>query len=694
MRKSAFAGVVVMCAVVFGISHFQGVANAGDAAATAAQINDGAFAMLNAVNANDAIKSNPALGAVAIFAGDANSLSHSMAAGDRAGAASALTDLESDRGAVDSVVSANPALFKAGDWNRIKTEMAALAKVIAPNGAPAHASSSPPAGAAGSVAGPGTAHAAVPAVASVAGGHATAAPAAGSIAGPATAPASDAAASSGPASEAAASSAPAAASAPVRSSDSSRNAAPQVVIESRTAEGDTIHVKGYLEGSGLRRGGIYAGAHELRDFKVAGGAGEVRLNFDIGVEGPTADEVIRVYDTGGRMAEAPIADAAIAMASSASSAPPSSADAPTDAAPEIPPLPPAEGQPSRHAPSIEDGVEVFRNSTADEPEGAPNTAEIPSHGTPRPSPSKRHTIGSHLANVQINISAANQIGVSPPTFEVVGQIVGHGVTRAGIYLDGRLARPITVEFGDDATNFDEKFTASGSEAKIRAYGIGDQYVESSLDLSSATATASADTSMSPATIPPGPLYGGTIGGGNSGLLVQIAAVGPITRNLYVVSGVISGAHLSTAGLYQNGMLVQQIPIGGGGIGGVISSLIPGASHNVNFNVRFNPQAGPATIRAFDSSGGYNEQPVVIAGVNPYGGANPYGANPYGNAYGANPYGSPYGTNPYAVNPYGSYGGGVGTSRTPYAGGAFGPPPVAPLMPPTNPFGAPPASSSW
>jgi hypothetical protein len=466
----------------------------------------------------------------------------------------------------------------------------------------------------------------------------------------------------------------------VRSSDSSRSAPPQVVIESRTAEGDTIHVKGYLEGSGLRRGGIYAGSHELSDFKVAGGPGEVRLNFDIGVESPTSNETIRVYDVGGRMAEAPIADATIAMSSSASSAPSSSADATGDSAPEIPPLPPSEGQPSKHAPSIEDGVEVFRNSTADEPDGAPNTAEIPSHGTPRPSPSKRHTIGSHLANVQINISAANQIAVSPRTFEVVGQIVGHGVTRAGIYLDGRLARPITVEFGDDATNFDEKFTASGSEAKIRAYGIGDQYVESSLDLSSATATASADTPMSPPTIPPGSLYGETIGGSNSGLLVQIAAVGPITRNLYVVSGVISGAHLSTAGLYQNGMLVQRIPIGGGGIGGVISSLIPGASHNVNFNVRFNPQAGPATIRAFDSSGGYNEQPVVIAGINPYGGANPYG--------------SPYGTNPYAVNPYGSYGGGVGTSRTPYAGGAFGPPPVAPLMPPTNPFGAPPASSSW
>ncbi len=34
------------------------------------------------------------------------------------------------------------------------------------------------------------------------------------------------------------------------------------------------------------------------------------------------------------------------------------------------------------------------------------------------------------------------------------------------------------------------------------------------------------------------------------------------------------------------------------------------------------------------------------------------------------------------------------SRTPYAGGAFGAAASCPLMPPTNPFGAPPASSSW
>jgi hypothetical protein len=346
-------------------------------------------------------------------------------------------------------------------------------------------------------------------------------------------------------------------------------------------------------------------------------------------------------------------------------------------------------------------VEVFRNKTGDDasPPSA-NLAEIPSHGAPRPSPSKRHTLASHLANVQIVLSSANQIAISPRTFELTGQIIGHGVTRAGIYVGGRLVKPITVEFGEDATTFDVKFVSNGAEARIRAFGIADQFVESSVDLSTAVASADPsmggdDSSMGAGGLP-GTMYGNPMGGGSDGILVQIQAVGPITRNLYVVSGVISGRSLSGAGLYQNGMLVQRISLGGGGLGGVLGALIPGSSRNVNFNVRFNPQAGPATIRAFDSSGGYNEQPVIVAGggMNPYGGANPFGLNPYGTnpygTYGANPYGNPYGS-PYGTNPYGGYG---GTRTNPYAGGTFGAPPISPLMPPTNPFGGPPASSSW
>jgi hypothetical protein len=645
LRRLIIAKAIAVSVMLFAVTHFDGVGYAGDAAATAAQISDGAFVMLNVVGGDDASKSGP----IAIFAGDAHSLSDSVAAGDRAGTASNLAALESDRSAVDSVVSANPGLLSASDWNRIKSEMAALSKELGPNAAPAPA-----------------------AAAAVSSGRAASAPSAP----PATS------------ASAAASVGPPAVTGPTTGSDSA-GAPPRVVIESRTPEGNAIHVKGYLEGSGLKRGGIYAGSHELRDFKVGGSRGEVRLNFDIGVESPKPGETIRVYDAAGRMAEAQIADMDIASTSPDLSAHPPLPDA-SDNEPEIPALPPSAATTSKHVPSIEDGVEVYRNSTAkdNDDSGVPNTAEIPSHGTPLPSPSKRHTIGGHLGNVKINVSAVNQIGSTPPTFEIVGQIVGHGITRAGIYLGGRLARPITVEFGDDATNFDEKFTANGDEARIRAYGVGDQFVESSVDLSTATAVASADAPMNPAALPPGAGYGEPMVDGNSGLLVQIAAVGPITSNLYVVSGVISGAHLSAAGLYQNGMLVQRIPTGGGGIGGVISSLIPGASHNVNFNVRFNPQAGPATIRAFDSSGGYNEQPIVLAGANPYRGASPYGTNPYGNSYGSSPYG----------NPYGSYGTGVGppigSARTnPYAGGTFGPPPINPLAP-VNPFGSPPASSSW
>jgi hypothetical protein len=646
MRRAIIAVPIVVAAILFAVADFDSVAQAGDAAAaTAAQISDGAFAMLNAINGADTSKSGP----VAIFAGDAHSLSDSLAAGDHAGTASNLAALEGDRRGVDSLISSNPGLLNSSDWNRIKSEMASLTKQLGATTASASAAAAPAPAAASSV-------------------HATSP----SVVRPGTSTLR-----STPASSLASAAAPAAVS-------DSTGAPPQVVIESRTPEGTAIHVKGYLEGSALKRGGIYAGSRELRDFKVGLSGGEVRLNFDIGVESPRRDETIRVYDAAGRMAEAPIAPVEVASTTPDLSPLPAAPEA-SGNAPEIPALPPNAGVASKHAPSMEDGVEAYSNSTAKDYDdsGVPNTAEIPSHGSPLPSPSKRHSLGGHLGNVRINISAVNQIGSMPPTFEIVGQIVGHGITRAGIYLGGRLARPITVAFGNDATTFDEKFTANGNEARIRAYGVGDQFVESSVDLSTATAVASADVPMNSGAMPPGATYGDPAVTGSSGMLVQIAAVGPITSNLYVVSGVISGAHLSAAGLYQNGMLVQRIPIGSGGIGGVISSLIPGSSHNVNFNVRFNPQAGPATIRAFDSSGGYNEQPIILAGRNPYG-----RVNPYGNSYGSNSYGTPYGSYGTGVAPP------IGSARTnPYAGGSFGPPPINPLAP-VNPFGSPPASSSW
>jgi hypothetical protein len=658
---TAAAGAV--CAIAVFCVPFLGIAEANDAAVAAAHLSNGAFAILNALNARGVSKSDPAYGAVAIFAGDAQSLSNSLGSGDRAGVATAFATLASDRAAVDTAGASNPSLLSGTDWNRIKSEMTALSKQLGTSDTPPHIASAP-----------------LPAVSGTHSAAATAPVASGSVA-------------------------PSDSSILIGSSSSP----PKVVIESRNAEGSGIHLKGYLEGRGLRRGGIYTGSHEVRDFKVGAVAGEQRLNFDIGLENPPSNAVIRVYDVNGRMAEAPVVDAGT-LASSADALSSAAAPLPSSAsssgvsgdgasgaagvAPEIPPLSSsAPGGPSsvNHAPSVEDGVEVFRNKTGDDAgAGSANLAEIPSHGAPRPSPSKRHTIGSHLANVQIVISSATQIAVSPRTFELTGQIIGHGVSRAGIYVGGRLVKPITVEFGEDATVFDVKFVSNGAEARVRAFGIADQFVESSVNLSTAVASAdpsmtAGETSMNAGGLP-GTMYGNPTVGSDDGILVQIASVGPITRNLYVVSGVISGRSLSGAGLYQNGMLVQRISLNGGGLGGVLGALIPGASRNVNFNVRFNPQAGPATIRAFDSSGGYNEQPIVVAGgMNPYGGANPFGINPYGtNPYGTNPYGNPYGANPYG-NPYGTnpYGGYGGTRTNPYAGGTFGAPPISPLMPPTS-----------
>jgi hypothetical protein len=643
-RRLRLAGIfradwVAICAMVFAMVQFASLARAEDPATAAARISDGAFAMLDGLNAHGDAKSNATVGAVAIFAGDAQALSHALATGDRSGASSAFATLESDRDAVDSAAASNPGLSNAADWNRIKSEMAALSKQIAPAG------SSPRVAAGSPVPAPAAAHASGAAVTS-------AEPPAAAAAIPPTAAAST---SLGP---------------------HEAGAPPRVEIESRTADGPSVELKGYIEGSDLKRGGIYAGARQLRAFKVSSVAGEQRINFDIGVESPAPDAMIRVYDADGRMAEAPIADATVAAASSesdavgVSSAPGRSE--PSDA-PAIPQLPRSVSASSTEAPTTESGVEVFRNR----PEGdggldVANTAEIPSYGTPRKSPSKRHTMSSKLGNVQITITAENQID-AVPTYELAGEIRGHGLSHAGIYDSRRLVRPITVAFGSDVTRFNERFTTDGGEITIRAYGVGDQYVESAIDLS--TAMASAGTPAYPSMIPGGSI----LGEGDSGLLVQIQAVGPITRNLYVVSGVISGPHLSSAGLYQNGMLVQRIAVNGGGIGGILGALIPGAAHNVNFNVRFNPQAGPATIRAFDSSGGYNEQPVVVAGMSPY------GMNPYG--------GSPYGYNPYGSNPYGSYGSGISPYRTnPYAGGTIGAPPINPYVAPTNPFGSPPASS--
>ena len=76
-----------------------------------------------------------------------------------------------------------------------------------------------------------------------------------------------------------------------------------------------------------------------------------------------------------------------------------------------------------------------------------NTAEIARPGDAL-SPSQRHIDASSslgaLTNVRINVVDAEAVMSAPGMVEVVGQIAGRGVRRAGVYVDGRLARPIAI----------------------------------------------------------------------------------------------------------------------------------------------------------------------------------------------------------------------------------------------------------
>jgi hypothetical protein len=426
---------------------------------------------------------------------------------------------------------------------------------------------------------------------------------------------------------------------------------PRVSIDSRTAQGDVVRIKGFMQGSALKSAGIYESGRRLRAFKVNDVPGQQKVDFDIGLSNPGPNTTIRVTDAEGRFAEAAVVDATSAAAHISSSTP----EVATPETPTEEPLSADSGSPDASiasTPPAESGVEGFRGShSSNDSDNGAGIKEIPSHGAVTPSPSKRRTLGGHLGNVQINVLGVSQTATSPPTYDVVGQITGQGITRAGIYVDGRLVKKIPVEHGGGFMSFDQRFIMNGGEATIRAYGIGNQFVESSVDASSGVAALAPAVPMMP-----------------EGLAIQITAVRPVSVNLYVVSGLVSGRNLASAGLYQNGMLVQNLNLGGG-IGGILGALIPGNHRNVNFSARFNPNGGQTSIRAFDTSGAYTEQPVMAGGISPYG----YGSNPYG--YGSNPYA---GVNPFGMpaNPY--YG---GPPSSPYLSNPY----TRPRTPPTRPL---------
>jgi hypothetical protein len=113
-----------------------------------------------------------------------------------------------------------------------------------------------------------------------------------------------------------------------------------------------------------------------------------------------------------------------------------------------------------------------------------NTAEIP-RSDDAASPSRRHMANGSslapLANVQINILDAEELMSAPGIVEVIGQISGPGVKRAGVYLNGRLAQSIPIS-PSGYSGFDVRFSMpAGSDARIRAYGNGNDFVEASID---------------------------------------------------------------------------------------------------------------------------------------------------------------------------------------------------------------------
>jgi hypothetical protein len=448
---------------------------------------------------------------------------------------------------------------------------------------------------------------------------------------------------------------------------------PAAKIESIEQEpGDIVHFKGYLAGRGLRSAGIYLGSRKLRSLKIDPLPGSQRVNLDIQLERPEPGTVIRVYDRAGRSAEAQIV-APAAEARESVTAPESAVAAEPEAARSDRTIEVgSDGRWRRmneRSPNVALGAGVstemesmIRRGTVDENDsGSSNTAEIPT-SNPR-SPSKAHVRSlkaRRFGDVQIRISSVQAADPMRHEFQIAGQIAGSGIERAAIFVDGRESTEIPVTRGEGftTTSFSQSFEMDGRQATIRVFGPEDRYIESSIRLEGA------------------PGLGAAIPANSNQLAVQINSLQPANGMIYAVAGTISGRNLASAALFQNGMAVQQIAVTGGLLGG----LVPSIYRQVNFNVQYNAGAGMATIRVFDTSGGWAEQPLM-APV----GASPLGTSPYG-----------YGPNPFAGNPYGGGVNPYGNAKPGYSGynmnPGYGSSPSYGY--PNGSANQPPASSSW
>ncbi len=560
-----FAAVVLWAGLV---SRSIPIADAQELNGDAAQLSDRAFALLNSLTASEG-SSNPALGAVASFAGDAQALNSALKAGGGADAGHAadanhaMAALIADRSAVDTALAAHPGAIDLSQWNALKQQVDVLAAQVKPVSAAAG--------------GPG----AVP---------------------PNAAAPPDAATAAGS-----------------KPSDESSDV-PKVRIDSYSVSGHSVRVKGLFEGVALKSAGIYDGDQLVRDLNVDKLPGRQQVSFDIELEDVQPGMVLRVYDGAGLSAEASIASRLGIQG--------------TGGAKEVELGPPSDAPVSIGDEGPSDDV--------DSP--SRNVAEIPS------SPSQRHVARraphTQLGDLEVSIISATLDDAELHSYDVIGQINGSNVSHAGIYVDGKLTRPIDLDQEDAfaVQPFDETFQMSGHHATVRVYNARDEYVERPINLAAALPDmpASEIPAMPAMVMNPNP----------NQLAVQISSIRQVAANAMVIAGILSGKNLSAAGVYQNGIEVQALPVTGGLLGAITSS----AFRQVNFTATVNPIAGPVTVRVFDNNGQFVDQPLMIAGVNPYainryGAVNPYGAgvvNPYG--AGVNPYPNPYGPPAYPPPP--------------------------------------------
>lgn len=241
--------------------------------------------------------------------------------------------------------------------------------------------------------------------------------------------------------------------------------APKIEIASRVFKEGTVRVKGYLEGTELKSAGIFDGDTKSKDIDVADVPGEQRIDFDFSIDQPTPTQSIRVTDSYGREAQALIE-------------PDEAGVGPMKGREELIEVDPgATASPGEAGPLAESPLASAGPGTGT------NTAEIPRPGDEL-SPSPNHINGGAslgaLANVQINVIDTEQLPSG--MVEVVGQIAGPGVRRAGVYVNGRLVKPIEIS-STGYSPFDVIFPLlAGGAATIRAYGNGNDFVEASVDM--------------------------------------------------------------------------------------------------------------------------------------------------------------------------------------------------------------------